>query len=250
MFCVQPSEGALYEGELRGPNWGKDVTQGGQHVLPGDEWVYIWDVGEQFNELDVNEFGSKFWFYHSHIIEPIDTNTGLVGPIIITKSGFETSDDDPTPIDVDREFITLFTVFDENISWMIPFNLKHHLNSSNPYYKKYNDTYVNYIMEYDSDDDDFHESNLMHSMNGFTWNTMSKHLGVNNKIKLGERIRWYIGTIGTEEVGLCLHCVCMVFVFSLFYFIEFYPKKTTKKNQKKPKKKHRLIYIQHIGMVI
>jgi len=42
-----------------------------------------------------------------------ETNLGLIGTIIITRKGKERSRDDPTPKDVDQEFISLYTIFNE-----------------------------------------------------------------------------------------------------------------------------------------
>ena len=226
---AKSSEGSLYETDSA--TWNKPASEGGQFVLPYNTWVYIWDVrGTEFNDLESFEFSSKFFFYHSHINEPIDTNSGLVGPIIITKKGYETSDDDPTPNDIDREFVTLFNVFDENSSWYIRFNLLRHLNPNSTWFKKYNDTFHNYITDFDYNDDEFHESNLMHSMNGLSWNVMGQYLNEKNPIKLGERVRWYIGAMGTEgtcylsiEISAFCCLVCVVyeicFLFVLFVFV-------------------------------
>jgi FtsP/CotA-like multicopper oxidase with cupredoxin domain len=54
---------------------------------------------------------SLVWWYHSHINEPAETNAGLLGPIIITRKGM--ANPDGTPKDVDREFVTLFMIFNE-----------------------------------------------------------------------------------------------------------------------------------------
>jgi FtsP/CotA-like multicopper oxidase with cupredoxin domain len=43
---------------------------------------------------------------------PKETNLGLLGPIIITRSGFAKPDGSPN--DVDREFVTAFFIFDED----------------------------------------------------------------------------------------------------------------------------------------
>jgi FtsP/CotA-like multicopper oxidase with cupredoxin domain len=45
--------------------------------------------------------------------EPAETNAGLLGPSIITRRGFAKSAADPSPRDVDREFVTAFFIFNE-----------------------------------------------------------------------------------------------------------------------------------------
>merc|ERR1712228_112937 len=168
---------------------GKSVFQSGQKVLSGQKWIYIWDLRDNSAGSD-DSFSSKYWFYHSHINEPKDTNSGLVGPIIITKPEMAKSETDLMPKDVDREFVTLFTVFDENLSWYLRHNLKTFAFSSNG-----SDFSDEELDEFDFEDEDFHESNLMHSMNGMEWNSLSKYM---TNIRRGERVRWYIGAMGTE----------------------------------------------------
>src|SRR5215208_8508894 len=63
------------------------------------------------------------WMYHSHVDESDDTNTGLIGPIIVTRKGM--AGEDGSPKDVDREFVTMFTIFDENTSHYLDYNIKH-----------------------------------------------------------------------------------------------------------------------------
>jgi len=54
---------------------------------------------------------SLVWWYHSHVNEPAETNLGLLGPIIITRRGMARKDG--CPLDVDREFVTAFFIFNE-----------------------------------------------------------------------------------------------------------------------------------------
>jgi hypothetical protein len=199
------SEGAKYEhndietGETD-PNWDESVSEGGQRVLPEQQWVYIWDINDQFNDKDDDEFTSKLWWYHSHINEPKDTNSGLVGPIIISKADDENVDG--IPAGIDREFVTLFTVFDENKSWYLAENVANirsssgshsssHSSSSHSSSRSSSGKKQNKLLN----DRGFIESNLMHAMNGYIYNALGPYLG---GIQLGERIRWYIGGMGTE----------------------------------------------------
>ena len=63
---------------------------------------------------------SVLWMYHSHFVESTDINTGLIGPIIVTRRGMARPDGSPK--DVDREFITDFALFDETDSWFFEGN--------------------------------------------------------------------------------------------------------------------------------
>jgi hephaestin len=119
---------------------------------------------------------SALWMYHSHVDEPGDTNAGLIGPIVITKKGMARADG--SPIDVDRELFTLFTVFDENTSTYLASNIKELAGkpqSVNP------------------DDDGFIESNKMHSINGYSYGNLP---GLT--MRVGQRVRWYVIGQGTE----------------------------------------------------
>jgi hypothetical protein len=62
------------------------------------------------------------WMYHSHADEPDDTNTGLMGPIIITSKG--EAEEDGSPNGVDHEFFTLFTIYDENKSQYLDYQYR------------------------------------------------------------------------------------------------------------------------------
>ena len=90
--------------------------------------------------------------YHSHTDEVGDTYGGLIGPMVITRAGMAKADG--SPIDVDREVFNMFEVADENQSPYLARNIREHAgdpSSVNP------------------DDDEFDESNLMHSINGYVY---------------------------------------------------------------------------------
>ena len=114
--------------------------------------------------------------YHSHVDESGDTNAGLVGPIIVTAKG--KARPDGSPRDVDRQFVTLFTVFDENRSPYLDLNIQ---------------TFAGDPASVDKEDEDFHESNLMHAINGYVFGNLPG-LGMG----FGERVRWYPFAMGTE----------------------------------------------------
>jgi hypothetical protein len=82
--------------------------------------------------------------------EPKDANTGLIGPIIITGKGRANAD--ASPKDVDREFINMFMIYDENSSWYLNDNIAA--------------AGVNLEL---ADPEEFEESNLKHAINGFLW---------------------------------------------------------------------------------
>src|SRR6185436_16278263 len=84
---------------------------------------------------------------------------------------------DGTPGDVDREFVTLFNIYDENKSWYFPANLQTYLPGAR----------VN------TNDLLFIESNKKHSINGYIF----ANLPVMTMVQ-GERVRWYLLGMGSE----------------------------------------------------
>jgi len=108
------SEGALYLDGVEGS------AKKGSFVPPGGTYTYIWQVPERSGPGH-GDGSSVLWMYHGHFMEGKDINSGLIGPILINARG--SSKPDGTPIDVDREFITAFAVFDESNSWYFEANL-------------------------------------------------------------------------------------------------------------------------------
>lgn len=142
-------------------------------VAPGGEYTYHWDVPQRAGPGQ-RDPDSIVWIYHGHVDEPADTNAGLIGPMIITRRG--AANHDGSPRDVDREFISLFTVFDENASLYLDANLVSCSGGS-----------------CDPDDEDFQESNLMHGINGLLYGNNQGYV-----MRKGEKVRWYIIGMGTE----------------------------------------------------
>jgi manganese oxidase len=168
VFYEKDSEGAPYDDGTTGGNKQDDaVPTGGTHT-------YTWEVPERAGPGPMDP-STILWMYHSHVDEPADTNAGLIGPIIVGREGSLGADG--TPNDVDREFVTMFTVFDENASHYLDANVQAYAG----------------VPQSVKPDDDFVESNLMHSINGYVYgNLPGLEAGV------GERVRWYMLGMGTE----------------------------------------------------
>jgi hypothetical protein len=83
----------------------------GSAVAPGARFTYVWQLDEQSGPMP-GEPSSKGWLYHSHVTGDAETNLGLIGAIIVTDP--QRARPDGTPRDVDREFATLFMIFDES----------------------------------------------------------------------------------------------------------------------------------------
>ncbi|MFL5580670.1 MAG: multicopper oxidase domain-containing protein, partial [Gemmatimonadaceae bacterium] len=108
-----------------------------------------------------------------------DTNSGLVGPIIVTARG--KANPDGSPKDVDRQFVAMFSVLDENKSALLADNIRR--------FTKLRGKAVEAALA----DEDFGESNLMHTINGYGFNNLP---GL--RMRAGERVRWYVMGMGTE----------------------------------------------------
>jgi FtsP/CotA-like multicopper oxidase with cupredoxin domain len=167
VFYDKASEGAPYADGT--------TTKGDDGVAPGTTYTYTWSVPERAGPGPMDG-SSTIWMYHSHVDEPGDTNAGLIGPIVVTKKGM--AKPDGSPVDVDRELFTLFTVFDENTSTYLASNIKEFTGKP---------TTVS------PDDDGFIESNKMHSINGYGYGNLP---GLT--MHLGQRVRWYVIAQGTE----------------------------------------------------
>ncbi|MFN8123314.1 MAG: multicopper oxidase domain-containing protein [Thermoleophilia bacterium] len=170
VFYGKTSEGAPYADGTRGS--GKrddDVPTGGRHV-------YTWRVPERAGP-GPGDGSSVMWMYHSHADEVGDTYAGLMGPMVVTRA--DMARPDATPSDVDQEVFELFAVMDENQS---PF-LEDELRGLRPRGPR----------ERLRDDEDFGESNLMHSINGYVYGT-----GPMVTLRRGAHVRWYVMSMGTE----------------------------------------------------
>lgn len=161
------SEGAPYED---GTDQHEDDT-----IPPGGTVTYHYTVPEDSGP-GPDDPSSIAWMYHSHVDEVADVAAGLMGPIIVTRR--DQANQDATPIDVDREFVTLFQIMDENKSQYLKENI---------------DTFAGDPGSVDVDDEDFQESNLKHSINGYVYGNLP---GL--AMQAGERVRWYAMDMGTE----------------------------------------------------
>ncbi len=169
VFYLKTSEGSGYNDRTRRADKKDDA------VHAGEGFTYEWLVPERAGP-GPNDPSSLVWLYHSHVQASKDSNAGLVGAIIITAKG--KARPDGRPVDVDREFVTLFNIFDENQSWYSDLNLKTYLGSTNAAVWK---------------DPAFRLTNLKHAINGYIFaNLPLMSMGQ------GERVRWYLVGLGSE----------------------------------------------------
>jgi len=167
VFYTKDNEGALYSDGVSGKK--------GAAIEPGATYMYVWDVPERAGPGPTDP-SSIMWSYHSHVSETKDTYSGLIGAMIIYRSGILGGRG--LPIDVAREFVIMLQVQDENLSWYIEENIQNYC------YKP---------AEVDPTDNDFVESNLMHSINGYVYSNLPGIF-----VCEGEKVRWFLMAFGTE----------------------------------------------------
>jgi FtsP/CotA-like multicopper oxidase with cupredoxin domain len=149
--------GVRYTEADEGARYG-DRHGDGDAVPPGGRYEYTWFVVPQSGPV-AGEPSSKVWLYHSHVGRDGGASRGLVGVIIVTDPAHATAA--ATPDDVDREFVTLWMIFDEGNG--------HESAGSN-------------------------EANLMHTINGLIFGNLHGLL-----MNQGDRVRWYLVDLGSES---------------------------------------------------
>ncbi|MEO6502331.1 MAG: multicopper oxidase domain-containing protein [Jatrophihabitantaceae bacterium] len=169
VFYDKGSEGAPYNDGTSGR-----AAKADDAVPPGGQWKYVWKVPRRAGP-GPGDGSSVMWMYHSHTDEVGDTNAGLMGPMVITAAG--KSRPDGSPADIDQELFSLYTVMNEN---------------SSPYLQANVDRYAG-LPQADPDDEDFQESNLMHSINGYVYGSQPMVT-----LRRGQHVRWYTLGMGTE----------------------------------------------------
>ncbi|MDB6138149.1 MAG: Multicopper oxidase type 2 [Verrucomicrobiaceae bacterium] len=164
------SEGSYYP-----PEPGKGAAVG-----PGATFTYVWHLDEASAPLP-GEPSSKVWLYHSHVMGDNEVNLGLVGCIIVTDAA--RARPDGTPADVDREMATLYLIFDESGLDADAKEAYEYVNTpGGPPVKTWAQT-----ME-------LQEAGARYAINGRTFGNLSG-LEMNE----GERVRWYLLALGSEQ---------------------------------------------------
>jgi hypothetical protein len=168
VFYQKASEGAPYADNTTGADTTDDaVPTGGTHT-------YTWLVPDRAGP-GPHDGSSVMWMYHSHTDEVGDTYAGLMGPMEITTAAMARPDGSPN--DVDREIFELYAVMNENNSPYLKTNLERFAQRPYP----------------PAEDEEFTESNLMHSINGYVYGNQPMIT-----LTKGQRVRWYVMDMGTE----------------------------------------------------
>jgi FtsP/CotA-like multicopper oxidase with cupredoxin domain len=189
-YSIHP-HGVLYLKNSEGSGY-NDGTSGEDKVddaiAPGATHVYIWEVPERAGP-GPGDPSSVVWLYHSHVDELRDVASGLFGAIVITARGKARTDGHPA--DVDREFVTMMMTINENESWYLDDNIRKYTTDPKGVNKKES------ILEGPDESvavglgKGFADANMRYTINGFMFGNMPMMT-----MKKGERVRWYLVTLG------------------------------------------------------
>lgn len=163
------AEGAAYNDGTVG------AAKADDRISPGATFTYLWTVPERSGPAEMDS-SSVLWMYHSHFVEDRDINTGLIGPIIITARG--KARPDGSPKDVDREFITDFSIFDETVTWFFERNASKEPGG----------------VRIKAADPLLREKNLLYTINGYIEGNLPLLT-----MKRGEHVRWYLLSNDNED---------------------------------------------------
>ncbi|KAI5092141.1 hypothetical protein C0J45_17772 [Silurus meridionalis] len=162
VYYKKDSEGAWY------PDGTSAANKSDDSVAPGQSYTYTWKVTEEFapKETDSSCLTSM---YHSHVNAVKDIASGLIGVLLICKK-------DSIRRLHSEEFFLMFSAVDENLSWYIDDNLKALCPKATLQLK---------------DDDNFQNSNQLHSINGFVYGNLPTL-----EVCIGTPVFWHVFGIG------------------------------------------------------
>ncbi len=160
---TKTSEGAPYRDGVDA------AVKPGDAVAPGATYTYHFDVPDRAGPGPMDQT-SIVWMYHSHTDELRDVNTGLVGPIVVTRKG--SAKPDGSPVDVGREVFSLFAQFDESQNRLLSQNLKMAKANGESIHSRAHG---------------FVDANTLFTINGFIDGN-----GPILDVRKGERTRWYV----------------------------------------------------------
>ncbi len=179
VFYDKDSEGSSYDDGTSGNDKADD------NVAPGKTHVYTWQIPERAGP-GPGDPSSVMWLYHSHSTK--DVESGLVGMIIVTRRGM--AGPDGKPKDVDREFVSLFMIFNENTSWYLDHNIQAYTSDPKGVNKA---EFIPADNEgaFSATGTGFAAANFKGTINGYIFSNLPMMT-----MKKGEHVRWYLATIG------------------------------------------------------
>ncbi|XP_075966261.1 coagulation factor V [Anarhichas minor] len=144
-------------------------------VQPGETHTYTWKVVDEDEPFD-EDSRCLTRLYHSAVDTPRDIASGLIGQILICKS--QSLNIRGVQLKADKEQHAMLTVFDENKSWYVDDNIRQYCDRS----------------KVNKADPDFYKSNVMHTINGYVFES-GPPLGFCN----GEIVTWHVSSIGAQD---------------------------------------------------
>ncbi|XP_073920097.1 hephaestin isoform X3 [Castor canadensis] len=173
-FSMQP-HGVFYEKDYEGTVYNDGSSHPGLVAKPFEKVTYLWTVPPHAGPT-AQDPACLTWMYFS-AADPIrDTNSGLVGPLLVCKAGALGADGKQKG--VDKEFFLLFSVLDENKSW----------------YSNANQAAAMLDSRLLSEDvEGFQDSNRMHAINGFLFSNLPRL-----DMCKGDTVAWHLLGLGTE----------------------------------------------------
>uniref|UniRef100_A0A671YSR9 ferroxidase n=1 Tax=Sparus aurata TaxID=8175 RepID=A0A671YSR9_SPAAU len=170
-YSIQP-HGVQYSVEQDGTLYYNELEAA--LVRPGTVHTYEWMVPVGAGPVQ-GEADCLTYLYYSGVDPVKDTNSGLVGPLLVCRPG---SLKRGAQKNYNKEFHLMATVFDENLSWYLDENIK---------------TFTTAPTTVNKEDEGFMESNKMHAINGYVYRnlpglTMCK----------GDAVTWHLSGMGTE----------------------------------------------------
>jgi manganese oxidase len=164
------SEGAYY---LPRPGLGAAVG-------PKAKFTYVWKLDEGSGPLS-SEPSSKAWLYHSHVDPVGEINVGLMGAILVTDPA--RARPNGTPTDVDREMATLFMIFDES-----------GMGEAEKEAAEYGNLPIGMPQRTWAEVQELTERGERNAINGYIFGNLP---GL--EMIEGERVRWYVFGLGSEN---------------------------------------------------
>uniref|UniRef100_A0AAQ5XEF7 F5/8 type C domain-containing protein n=1 Tax=Amphiprion ocellaris TaxID=80972 RepID=A0AAQ5XEF7_AMPOC len=159
-----------------------DRSQGAEPVPPGEARTYNWKVTRKQGPTDP-KFDCKTGAYYSTVDKERDLHSGLIGPLVICKSGkLKTNQNAQQDL---REFSLLFHTFDETKSWYLEENLQRYcappcqVNTEDPWY---------------------HTSNMFAAINGYVAETLP---GL--RVAQRQLVRWHLLNVGSDREYHAVH---------------------------------------------
>ncbi|XP_070692649.1 coagulation factor VIII isoform X2 [Pempheris klunzingeri] len=154
----------------------------GEPVAPGEAQTYNWRITKKQGPTDT-EFDCKTGAYYSTVDKERDLHSGLIGPLVICKSGTLKTRQNTQP--GVQEFSLLFHTFDETKSWYLEESLQRHcvppcqVNTEDPWY---------------------HISNKFAAINGYVAETLPGLLVTQHKV-----VRWHLLNVGSDGEYHAVH---------------------------------------------